>query len=243
MFYAIYPFLNSIIRDMNQFELAKVTIVLFVIYYVVGFVLRDIFYVNHFIRFIVMFMVISYIKKFKQDEIINRSVALKLMMFGVAGLIGFHLFIEFVGLKVAYIGTSITRWTNMSNPFCFVLALGTVSFCLCMNSFCNNLINVWANRCLLIYIIHENYMVRVYIRPLVHSYIYNRFGYNYIVLWVILMGILLFTSAAFLGCLYDISIRKYIHKFGSAVFGIVSNVIDNFIMKSQKCLIDKNTNL
>ena len=57
------------------------------------------------------------------------------------------------------------------------------------------------------------------------------------------MGILLFTSAAFLGCLYDISIRKYIHKFGSAVFGIVSNVIDNFIMKSQKCLIDKNTNL
>lgn len=78
--------------------------------------------------------------------------------------------------------------------------------------FINKTVNYLSNLSLLIYIIHENYLLRRYVRPEIWKYIYEKIGYDYVVLIDLAYAIILFMSAILIAYLYKISLQNLIHK-------------------------------
>lgn len=74
---------------------------------------------------------------------------------------------------------------------------------------------------LLIYIIHENILVRSYLRPYIFQRIYLRFGYGHIVLWVLLLAGFYFVCTAIAGAVYQSTLQKLLHRISDIVYPVL----------------------
>lgn len=93
------------------------------------------------------------------------------------------------------------------------------------------LINDISKYSLLIYVIHENLIVRTYYRPEIWRYIYNKYGYEHILLLVLIQVLGIFIVSLILSILY----KRYIEK---RVYFICNKVVNHIILKYKR--IEKN---
>lgn len=64
---------------------------------------------------------------------------------------------------------------------------------------------------MLIYLIHENHLFRMYFRPAIWQWIYLNFGYELILLWVLLYVLFLFVASSCIAILYKIILERPVH--------------------------------
>ena len=86
--------------------------------------------------------------------------------------------------------------------------------------FHNNAVNYLSILTLLIYIIHENLILRAYIRPEIWNFIYQNYGYEHIFVWVFI-----FVAATFI--------------FGVVTAMVYTAVLKNFILTFSDFLYEK----
>lgn len=76
--------------------------------------------------------------------------------------------------------------------------------------FTNHTINYLSGMSLLIYIIHENLIIRTYIRPSLWNYIYNSYGYRFVIGWVFVLAGIVFVFGLFGAIVYTFIIKKIV---------------------------------
>lgn len=230
MLYAIFPYLNWIIRKMSKKELLTVNIVAFLLYYGVGYVYNSAFFASKFILFIVMYFFVAYIKQYMGNIFMNKKWNLCLLFLGIGGYIGIALATNFLGLRISFLSTRVLHWSSMSSPF--LLFVGIALFQIFRTKqFVNVGINRVAGLSLFVYLFHENILLRRYFRPRVFYYIYTNFGYQNIVLWVLGFAIILFIVAILISFFYQITVQKWSGRFAKKVMKKITPVYEKWIGK------------
>ena len=54
--------------------------------------------------------------------------------------------------------------------------------------FSNDAVNCISGLTLLIYIVHENLILRTYYRPAMANYVYEHYDYDHIIVWVLILA-------------------------------------------------------
>lgn len=92
------------------------------------------------------------------------------------------------------------------------------------SSFINNI----SKYSLLIYIIHENILLRNYIRPYILHLIYNILGYKYIIVWVVLLSIVIFAFSLLIGIIYRVLFGKIIEKLAGKMIVLIDKIYKKY---------------
>lgn len=228
IFYAFFPWLNMIISKMTKRDLLRTNIVMVALYYGIAYIRMDAFFVNNLIRFIVMFFLVAYIKLFMKDTFEKERINHILLLIGVFGTIGIAVGVNFLGFWITSLGNGVLRWGNMSNPFLLMISISLFHIFKKME-FRNYTINKVSGLSLLVYLVHENLLVRKYFRPLLFYYIYIRFGYDYILIWDLFLFFCIFFYSVFVSWVYSIIVQNRTKHMGNYFFMIIKSYESRFV--------------
>lgn len=207
LFYPLHPYLNRLIAAMTQKEHLKMISVLTVLYIGFNFIKGRFFFPNMLLLWSSVYLILAYIKRYCIGVYSSAKVNGILLLCGAAGAVGIVLLTDLLGLKLAALSDQLLRWVSNFNPFLILIAIA--AFGLARNNhFKNKNVNHIAKCAMLIYIIHENILLRTYVRPYLWHCIFDRYGYAHLLLWVFLYSAGWLLAALVLSLLYEKSLQK-----------------------------------
>lgn len=192
LFYLIHVKLNQIIAGCTQQELLTTVCVMLNMYYGIAFIYEDVLFATNLVRFIVIYFVIAYMKKFLPHFCKYKKQNLLVFFAGFIGTPIIVMIMNYLRLRISAFENQVAHFsTTNSSPF--LLLSGIALFNLFRSKkFVNHTINKIASLSLLVYIIHENYLLREYVRPLIWRYIYEKFGYSQVLLLTAAIALAIF---------------------------------------------------
>ena len=220
IFYPTHVILNKIIDSFEQRQLLSVSLILFIIYVVLNF-LHSFLFPSILILWLTIYFVVAYLKRYMPKCM--DSIKLNLVLLSLAVLV--QLFIvsltNYLGFRIDFFYGKLLHWVKNENPFYIIMAISSLNIARKLNIY-SKLITKISSLALLIYIIHENFMIRNYIRPMIWANLYNMLGHEFILLQVFGFSIILFIVSIFLGVLYQSIFQKHVHKIGNHVGSFIS---------------------
>ena len=220
LFYPIHPILNSIVNMMNQRQLFRSTLVMVFLYVFMNFINCSWFFSSAIILWITIYFAIAYMQKYLMSFVDNIRENIILFIIGVIGFIGIILITDICGLYSQVLSDKVMRWVNNCNPF--LLAMSIAMFNIARNiHFKNRFINYISKLSLLIYIIHENIILRTYFRPAMWNYVYKRFGYSDVIQWVFIISFIIFIFGILCSILYVLTLQKFVNKVSGKLYEVV----------------------
>ena len=220
LFYPIHPILNSIVNMMNQRQLFRSTLVMVFLYVFMNFINCSWFFSSAIILWITIYFAIAYMQKYLMSFVDNVRENIILFIIGVIGFIGIILITDICGLYSQVLSDKVMRWVNNCNPF--LLAMSIAMFNIARNiHFKNRFINYISKLSLLIYIIHENIILRTYFRPAMWNYVYKRFGYSDVIQWVFIISFIIFIFGILCSILYVLTLQRFVNKVSGKLYEVV----------------------
>ena len=209
LFYPFHPFLNKIIFSLNQRSLLRLSGVMFLLYSCFETVLGGHFFSSSLVLWVAFYFVIAYVQLYLTSFTESRKQNLFLLGFGILGVLGLPLATNLLGLRFSLFANKLLHWGVNSNPFFFAIALSSLNL-LRTATFKSPFVNYLSSLSLLIYIIHENLLLRSYVRPDLIAFVRERFGDSHLVLWVLCLSVLVFLFGFVTSALYERTLRKYV---------------------------------
>ena len=220
LFYPIHPILNSIVNMMNQRQLFRSTLVMVFLYVFMNFINCSWFFSSAIILWITIYFAIAYMQKYLMSFVDNIRENIILFIIGVIGFIGIILITDICGLYSQVLSDKVMRWVNNCNPF--LLAMSIAMFNIARNiHFKNRFINYISKLSLLIYIRHENIILRTYFRPAMWNYVYKRFGYSDVIQWVFIISFIIFIFGILCSILYVLTLQRFVNKVSGKLYEVV----------------------
>lgn len=220
LFYPIHPILNSIVNMMNQRQLFRSTLVMVFLYVFMNFINCSWFFSSAIILWITIYFAIAYMQKYLMSFVDNIRENIILFIIGVIGFIGIILITDICGLYSQVLSDKVMRWVNNCTPF--LLAMSIAMFNIARNiHFKNRFINYISKLSLLIYIIHENIILRTYFRPAMWNYVYKRFGYSDVIQWVFIISFIIFIFGILCSILYVLTLQRFVNKVSGKLYEVV----------------------
>ena len=162
-------------------------------------------------------------KFYLKDVVNNKKVNWFILIFGVTGFVGLVIITNLLGLHISFFKNKMLYGVTNYNPFLIVMTIALFNIMRNVH-FKNRFINYISSLSLLIYIIHENLILRTYYRPWIINYVYTTYGYKHIIFWVlvIVLGILLFSIIG--SVVYDKTIRKMVKAINNRLYPVLSKI-------------------
>lgn len=154
-----------------------------------------------------VYLIVAYIKRYCMELYSSAKVNSILLLCGAAGAVGIVVLTDLLGLKIAALSDQLLRWVSNFNLFLILIAIAAFGLAR-KNHFKNKRVNHIAKCSMLIYIIHENILLRTYARPYLWHCIFDRYGHAHLFLWVFLYAAVWLLAALVLSLLYEKSIQK-----------------------------------
>jgi hypothetical protein len=203
LFYVSHPFLNQIINHVTQNTLKSINICLLSIYGVGQVLFPGSYYYTPLIGFCTIYFIVAYSKKYLMDIIVDRKKNIQILMMSSASLMALIVLTDLIGLKINALSGQMQRWNLLTNPLVILIAISMFNlFVNSLKKFQNNQINFVASTSMLVYIIHNNYIIKTYIRQKYFEMIFEVFTYKYIYLWACIGAIVTFLLSVTIASLY-----------------------------------------
>lgn len=209
LFYPIHIFLNLIINKLNKKQHLQLILPMIGIYLGICFLKEDLFFNSYLIIWIVIYFLVAYIKLYLKKTASNLKVNLFVLFCSLLGHIGIILITNKLGLNVKFFNNKLDYWRKINNPFIIFGVISLINIVINLK-WKNIVINRISKLSLLIYILHENLLLRTYFRPRLLKRVYNIWGDGYIITEIILFSFAIFLLCTLVCWIYDITIRKYI---------------------------------
>lgn len=217
LFYPIHPFLNRIIESMSQKQLFRSVTILSILYIFMNFIVSNLFFSSSLVLWITIYFIMAYMQKYLIQYANNIYINIKIIVLNAVGFIGIILLTELGGLHLSFLSGKMLHWTNDSNPF--LIAISIALFNIARNiHFKSKVVNYISGLSLLIYIIHENIVIRTYFRPMLWNFVYENYGYNYVIGWVFILAVAVFVFGLAGAVLYAATIQKAVTKLGGRLY-------------------------
>lgn len=233
LFYPIHPLLNIVVDKLDKKSLFRIALVMFFLYCVIGFIREGFFFPSEMILWIAIYFVVAFIQRYMTDFCGDRRKICLLLGTSLAGFIGVIVTTNILGFRFPFFQNRMLYWVTNCNPFLIMAAVAL--FLLASNiHFRNAEINKLSSLSMLVYIIHENLILRTYYRPSMVNDVYRRFGYDHILLWVIILAVVIFAFGVTTSWIYDQTLRKQVRKGCEWVYPMIRKVylaFECFVMK------------
>lgn len=223
LFYPLHPFLNWLIKRVNQKVLLKFTLILLFLYVGVNYVIAGSFFSSNLILWITIYFAIGYMKYYLAD--VSNQLKLNVLIFGIgfAGNIGIICLTNFLGLRFAMFSNWLLRWNTNCSPFLLLMAVSMLNIARNIH-FENNIVNYISSLSLLIYVFHENQLLRTFYRPQMWNYVYNQFGYEKIIIWTFILVVLVFNFGLATSIIYRNTIERYVNIVCNWLYPILQKI-------------------
>ena len=216
LFYPLHPVLNSVIHRMDNTALFRFSAALFCLYFLFSLA-GGTFFGSKIIYWIAMYFAIAYCKTYLSRYTDSLSVNVAVMAVSFLCFIGSVVMMNALCRRFSFFTGQILHWNADNNPFLFVLAFSMLQVARHMK-FRNIAVNYISGLSMLIYILHENLILRTYFRPQIINEIYARFGYDHIAGRVVCVALVLFVACVIVTALYRAALQKQVKAAGNAVF-------------------------
>lgn len=227
LLYAIHPFLNTIIFNMKQRTHLRCVLILLVLYEGIDFFQEGLFFSSELIVFITIYFLIAYLKTYNTETLTSKKRNICLILFGILGNFGMVALTNLIGMYAGAFSDQLMRWNILCNPFLLCVAIGAFNLARTVVFF-DKRINYISSLSMLVYIIHENRLLRNYYRPLLWDYVYNTFGYDHILVWVFILSAIVFAFGILTSIFYKETLRKIVLKKSEKLYVILSNYENKF---------------
>lgn len=227
LFYPLHPFLNRLIKSLEQKTLLKITLTLLFLYVCVNYVYFGSFFYSQIILWITLYFAIAYMKYYLVD--LSNSVKFNILMFvvGFVGNIGVVCLTNFLGLHFEVFSNQLLRWNTSCSPFLLLIAISMLNLARSIR-FKNNIVNYISSLSLHIYIIHENLLLRTFYRPQMWNYVYNQFGYENILIWTFVLVVIVFSFGLITSIIYRNTIEKIVTNICDWLYQILQKIYKKF---------------
>lgn len=217
LFYPLHPVLNTVIHKMDQPALLRSSIALFCLYFLFSLA-GGTFFGSKIIYWITMYFVIAYCKLYLAD--VSDSVRLNVVVMAVSFLCfaGTLFITNMLCLRFPFFAGHLYHWNVNNNPFLFVLSVSMLQLARKIR-FKSVAVNYISGLSMLVYILHENIILRTYFRPQIINEIHTRFGYDHIAGWVVCTALLIFMASVIVTAIYRETIRKYVKAASDRLYG------------------------
>lgn len=236
LFYPIHSILNDVINRMNQHQLFRITLAMIVLYIFMDFINSSWVFSSSIILWITIYFAMSYMQKYLMNFADSTKINIFLLFIGCIGFIGIILVTDIGGLYFSFMSDKVLYWANNCNPF--LLAMSLAMFNLARNiHFRKKVVNYISKLSLLIYIIHENIILRTYFRPKMWNYVYEKFGYSYVIEWVFVITLIIFIFGVLSSILYASTLQKLVCKVNEKIYKVIKKhyiVFENMMLNSKK---------
>lgn len=216
LFYPLHPVLNSVIHRMDKTALFRFSAALFCLYFLFSLA-GGTFFGSKIIYWITMYFVIAYCKTYLRDALDRVGLNLAVMAVSFLCFVGAILITNLLCRRFSFFAGHLYHWNVNNNPFLFVLAFSMLQVARHIK-FRNIAINYISGLSMLIYILHENIILRTYFRPQIINEIYARFGYDHIAGWVVCVALVLFVACVMVAAVYRETLQKHVRTAGDLLF-------------------------
>ena len=220
LFYPIHPLLNSVIKGLSKQHLFRISAAMFMLYCVFCFVYERWFFSSFIILWITIYFVLAYIQLYLVDFCNDLRKNFFLLLFSIAGFVGLIVLSEFLGLNISSLRNKMLHWWTNYNPFLIAQAIAMMNIARNIR-FRNAAVNYISGLSMLIYIIHENLILRTYFRPYMIHYVYTEYGYDNIIMWVFILAFVIFAFGIICSMIYDKTLRKHVSKMCDCLYPII----------------------
>lgn len=233
LFYLLHPFLNQLIKNMEQKALLKTALFLLFLYVCVNYIFAGSFFSTYLILWVTLYITIAYMKYYLVDLSNNTKVNIIMLLIGFAGNISIVLLTNYLGLHLGVFRNWLLRWNTSCSPFLILIAISMLNIAKNVCSY-NKTVNYISSLSLLIYIFHENQLLRIFYRPLLWNFVYSQFGYEYILFWLFVLVIIVFGFGLIASIIYKNTIQKIVANLCNRVYPSLQKIygiIEHKILK------------
>lgn len=223
LFYPLHVFLNKVIKGLSQNELLRVMLALSILYIGFNFFKEGMFFSSILIVWVAIYFIVAYVKLYCEVFITNTKINIIVLLSGIIGHIGIIVLTNLLGLYFDILGGQMLRWNVAGNPFCIMVAISLFNLVKKI-TWKNEAINHISKLSLLIYIIHENIILRTYYRPYLINLIWERYGYQCILWYVFLLSVLIFLFALFSSLIYEKILQRLVLTCSDKLYKSVRNI-------------------
>ena len=218
LFYPLHKYLNKLIKSFDRITLFRCTVTLNVLYVLINF-LREgyFFFFTPLSLWIAIYFLMAYLKKYKMDLMNNIKLNTIVAFVSFLGLILLVVFTNYLGLKFTFFSYMLQRWNVKGNPFALICVIAVFNI-FRQFDFKNSFISYLSSLSLLVYLFHENSILRVLYRPNFVEYWLNVVGSNNTLICVLISTILIFIISIIICTIYNFSVRYIIRNVSSVLY-------------------------
>ena len=221
LIYAIHPLLNQIINRMDQRQHFRMAFAVICIYYIWSFFIGIFgdasFFGNLFVLFMAFYFVVAYVKKYMPKFNSSLKMNIVLLAIGIVGNYGLVFGMDILKLISGIFTDKLQYWNKSNNPFVMVIAISLLNIAKEIK-WKNVVVNYISGLTLFIYVIHENWFVRSYLRPYMWQRIFDNYGYDHILAWIAAMTIVIFIVSVIIAAVYKETIHKLVLKTSDKIY-------------------------
>jgi hypothetical protein len=221
LFYMIHPILNMAINALDKEKLLITDIGMVIIYCGLQFIRPDSMYYSRVIGFICIYFIVAYVKKYLRKVTVLAKVNKTVLILSLLANLMLILTTNYLGLHIGYFLKQLTKWNEFINPFLILSALSMFLMAK-QKKFVNHMINYISGLSMLIYIIHANSLIIGHIIFDFFEYIYNTYTYQYELLWVTLVAVVLMIFGLVMGIVYKNTLQKLSHGICDLIYRYVT---------------------
>ena len=214
--YLVHPFLNIILTKSDKKQLFRLIVTLITIYIVFNSI-YPVFFPSKMTLWVTIYLYVGYAKKYAMHIIGKNRINSLMLIIGLVGWISTVLFLNTIGLYVSFVNVNLLQFNNGNNIFLHMIAFALFNIAR-QHQFYSPAINKFASLSIFIYIIHENMIVRTYLRPQIWERINHERGYNYILIWLVTIVLLNYLISFVIGYLYTVSVHKIVVSIGNILY-------------------------
>lgn len=230
LFYPLHTLLNKLLDSIDQRMHFRLALAGFFVFFGANFISSGLFFASSLTLWMGIYTIVSYMKKYMKGSIDNIKANFVVLLISVGLFFVFQIVWNLIGTRFSFIYSKMLRWNSNNNPFWLISSL-------CMLNISRNLklknksINYISSLSLLIYLIHENILLRTYFRPYIFEHVYHLYGYGHIYLIVFAYTIALFLASLICAVLYKITIGQ--------VVKVASNSLQSSLQKRYTIIENK----
>lgn len=238
-FYLIHPYLNEFISKIGRKKHFEICL-LIVIFYGILSLFKAFPLYSKFLGFVCVYFLIAYMKFYYGDFMKNRKKNILIFFVSLIAFLGIVIANNYIGLKFSF----FENYPNVSHMLCIVTLPMFISlFNLALNSsFKSKFINSLSSCSLFVYCIHENYIVRMVIRPAIYEAFIDAYGENKLLVYALVLFVFVVVSSFIAAKIYKKTLHKLTVRLSVKLTSALSSLFNKIYLHtlSEKSVCDNN---
>ncbi len=223
LFALISPFLNYIIKSLDQKKHLLISGILFVFYMVLS-VAKSYPGQSNLVTWISFYFVISYFKLYGKNFTSSKKANLIVLTSSIILMLVLHLIINFAGMKISFLSGKVGLSKNC-NFIIFFIAFSAFNL-FNQTTFSSKVINYIASLTFVMYLFHDNLYMQKYIKPENWTWIFNNIGYQHFILIFFTYALFLFLISGIVSLIYNLTLQKLVHKLSDKIYNLLAKLIE-----------------